>query len=314
MAQLNLHHLRLFRAVARDGTLTGAARTLNLSQSAVSTQLRTLEATLGHDLFERRGRSLVLTEAGRIALDHADTIFRTADDLTATLAQAGGARRVLRVGALSTLSRNFLIEFVRPLIGREDVEVVIRSGAQADLIRGLEALTIDIVLTNLPPARDAASPYLVRVLSEQPVSAVGFPRSFPETQSLGEVLTSEPLILPTPEAALRAAFDGVVDRLGVVPRIAAEADDMATLRLLARAGAGLAVLPPIVVRDELASGLLVERARLDGITERFLAVTLQRRFPNPLIADLFETRETNDGDAGCRNGTGDDAATGDGRF
>ena len=199
---MNLHHLRLFRAIARDGTLTGAARTLNLSQSAVSTQLRTLEATLGHDLFDRRGRGLVLTEAGRIALDHAEAIFRTADDLTATLAQSGTARRVLRVGALSTLSRNFLIGFVAPLIGRQDVELVLRSGAQADLIRGLEALSLDIVLTNLAPARDAASPYLVQALTEQPISVVGFPRDAAEPPSLADLLTSEPLILPTPESAL----------------------------------------------------------------------------------------------------------------
>lgn len=284
---MNLHHLRLFRAVARDSTLTGAARTLNLSQSAVSTQLRTLEAALGHDLFERRGRGLILTEAGRIALDHAEAIFRTADDLTATLAQSGNVRRALRVGALSTLSRNFLIGFVTPLIGRRDVELVLRSGAQSDLIRGLEALSLDIVLTNLTPARDAASPYLVQALTEQPVSIVGFPRSAVTPSSLADLLTSEPLILPTPESGLRAAFDGLVERLGIAPHIAAEADDMATLRLLARAGAGLAVLPPIVVQDELSSGVLVEHARLDGITERFLAVTLRRRFPNPLVAEVL---------------------------
>lgn len=285
---LNLHHLRLFLAVARVGTLTGAARTLNLSQSAVSSQLRTLEASLGHDLFERRGRGLVLTEAGRIAHDYAETIFRTADDLTATLAQSQVVRRVLRVGALSTLSRNFLIGFLTPLIGRQDVEVVIRSGTQANLMRGLDTLSFDVALTNLVPARDAASPYLVRALSEQPVSVVGYPASSPCPDGLSSVLTSEPLILPTPETSLRAAFDGLVERLGIVPRIAAEADDMATLRLLARSGAGLAVLPPIVVRDELASGLLVERAQLDGITERFMAVTLQRRFPNPLIAEVLD--------------------------
>ena len=284
---MNLHHLRLFRAVARDGTLTGAARTLNLSQSAVSTQLRTLEAALGHDLFERLGRGLILTEAGRIALDHAEAIFRTADDLTATLAQSGNVRRALRVGALSTLSRNFLIGFVTPLIGRQDVELVLRSGAQSDLIRGLEALSLDIVLTNLTPARDAASPYLVQALTEQPVSIVGFSRSAVTPSSLADLLTSEPLILPTPESGLRAAFDGLDERLGIAPHIAAEADDMATLRLLARAGAGLAVLPPIVVQDELSSGLLVEHARLDGITERFLAVTLRRRFPNPLVAEVL---------------------------
>ena len=289
MVQLNLHHLRLFRAVARDGTLTGAARALNLSQSAVSTQLRTLEGTLGHDLFERRGRGLVLTEAGRIALDHAEAIFRTADDLSATLSRAPSSRKVLRVGALSTLSRNFQIEFVEPFIGRHDVELVLRSGAQSDLLRGLESLTLDIVLTNMPPVRDAASPYLVQALSEQPVSLVGPPSPDPAPRPLADILSSEPLILPTPESPLRAAFDALVERLGLLPRIAAEADDMAMLRLLARAKAGLAVLPPVVVRDELAAGLLVERARLDGISERFLAVTLQRRFPNPLVAEILGT-------------------------
>ncbi|MEQ9257781.1 MAG: LysR family transcriptional regulator [Roseovarius sp.] len=287
MSHLNLHHLRLFRAVAREGTLTGAAHLLNLSQSALSTQIKTLEAALGHDLFERRGRGLVLTEAGRIALDHAETIFRTADDLAATLNPASATRRPLRVGALATLSRNFQMGFLAPLIGRADVEVVLRSGAQGDLMRALEALSLDVVLTNLVPARDAASPYLVHPLAEQPVSLIGHPRDGLEKRPLAVLLADEPLILPTPEAALRASFDALTERLGVVPRIAAEADDMAMLRLLARAGAGLAVIPPIVVRDELDAGTLVELAQFEGISEGFYAVTLQRRFPNPLVAEVL---------------------------
>ncbi len=288
MATLNLHHLRLFRAVARDGALTGAARTLNLSQSALSTQVRALEAALGHDLFERRGRGLVLTEAGRIALDHAEAIFRTADDLSATLRHVGAARRALRVGALATLSRNFQLAFLSPIIGRGDVEVVLRSGLQPDLLRALDALALDVVLTNLVPARDAASPYLVHELSEQPVSLVGSPDL--AGRPLEALLAQEPLILPTPESALRASFDALVGRLGLVPRIAAEADDMAMLRLLAREHAGVAVIPPIVVRDELASGVLCELARLEGISEGFFAITLQRRFPNPLVAEILDAR------------------------
>ena len=291
-AMLNLHHLRLFRAVARDGTLTGAARSLNLSQSALSAQVKTLEAALGHDLFERRGRGLVLTEAGRIALDHAEAIFRTADDLTATLKHTGTERRALRVGALATLSRNFQIGFLEPLIGRADVEVVLRSGSQGELLRALEALSLDIVLTNLVPARDASSRYLIHSLSEQPVSLVGVPHAKLRARETADLLGSEPLILPTPETALRASFDGLVESLGLVLKVAAEADDMAMLRLLARTGAGLAVIPPIVVRDELASGMLVEYARLDRITEGFFAVTLQRRFPNPLVAELLSVFAT----------------------
>lgn len=288
MYPINLHHLRLFRAVATDGTLTGAARRLNLSQSALSTQIKTLEAALGHDLFERRGRGLILTEAGRIALDHAEAIFRTAEDLTATLRETGRARRALRVGALATLSRNFQMQFLRPLIGREDVEVVLRSGSQAELLRGLEGLALDVVLTNLAPARDATSPWLIERLDEQPVGLIGTPaRVGARSRTLIDLITNNPLILPTPDTALRAAFDALMARLGISHAIAAEADDMAMVRLLAREDAGLAVIPPIVVKDELATGLLVEAARLDGIRESFLAVTLQRRFPNPLLAELL---------------------------
>lgn len=289
MSTLNLHHLRLFRAVAHDGTLTGAARTLNLSQSALSTQIRALETSLGQDLFERRGRRLILTEAGRIALDHAEAIFRTAEDLTATLRESGGGRRALRVGALATLSRNFQMQFLRPVIGRPDVEVVLRSGSQAELLRGLDAMALDIVLTNLAPARDAASPYLIQRIAQQPVSLIGTPeRAGHGPRSLADLLAREPLILPTPETALRVGFDALTFRLGLSPRIAAEADDMAMLRLLAREDAGLAVIPPIVVRDELAAGTLVEAAHLADMEETFLTVTLQRRFPNPLVAELLD--------------------------
>ena len=286
---LNLHHLRLFRAVALDGTLTGAAQRLNLSQSALSTQIRVLEDSLGHSLFERRGRGLVLTEAGRIALDHADAIFRAADDLTATLRETGRARRALRVGALATLSRNFQIRFLRPLIGRPDVEVVLRSGSQAELLRGLETLAFDVVLTNLTPPRDAATPWLVHRLAEQRVSLIGTPaRLGGAIKPVTDLLQHEPLILPPPETAMRAAFDALTNRLGIVPMIAAEVEDMAMLRLLARDDAGLAIIPPIVVQDELETGLLVEAARLDDITETFLAVTAQRRFPNPLLAEVLD--------------------------
>lgn len=285
---LNLHHLRLFRAVALDGTLTGAARRLNLSQSALSTQLRALEASLGHDLFERRGRGLVLTEAGHIALDHAEAIFRTADDLTATLRQTGQGRQALRVGALATLSRNFQLQFLAPVIGRADVEVVLRSGSLAELLRGLDALTLDVVLTNLAPPGDAASPWLIHHLAEQPVSLIGTPaRIGGQARPLARLLAEEPLILPTGDTALRATIDAMLARLGITPLVAAEADDMAMLRLLVREDAGLAVLPPIVVRDEIAAGLLREAARLDGISESFLAVTRRRRFGNPLLADLL---------------------------
>ena len=86
---------------------------------------------------------------------------------------------------------------------------------------------------------------------------------------------------------MKIGFDALVDRLGIRPQIIAEVEDMAMMRLLARQDVGLAVLPPIVVKDELDSGILVEADRLPGITETFYAVTMGRKFPNPLLRPLL---------------------------
>jgi LysR family transcriptional activator of nhaA len=63
-------------------------------------------------------------------------------------------------------------------------------------------------------------------------------------------------------------------------------DDMAMLRLLAREGEGLALVPPVVVRDEIASGELVVTHRVPELRETFYAITPNRRFPNPLVGEL----------------------------
>ncbi len=287
MPSLNFHYLHYFWAVAHEGNLTRAAQRLHVSQSAVSVQIQKLEHDLGHALFERRGRQLVLTEAGRIALDHADRIFAMGQELVGTLQERGRERTILRVGSMATLSRNFQLRFLRPLFGRDDVEVVLRSGPVADLLRGLEAHHLDVVLANAAPPRDAATPWVVHAIAEQPVSLVGRKRRGRRPAALREVLASEPLLLPVAETGIRAGFDALADRLGVRPRIAAEVDDMAMLRLLAREHLGLAVVPSIVVRDELDAGMLVEIARLPGLVETFYAVTLSRRFPNPLLRELL---------------------------
>jgi LysR family transcriptional activator of nhaA len=117
MGSLNYNHLRYFWAVAHDGNLTRTAQRLNLTQSALSVQIGKLEDQLGHPLFERRGRQLHLTEAGKIVLDHADAIFATGDEMLGTLRQSGANRQALRVGSLATLSRNFQMEFLRPVLG-----------------------------------------------------------------------------------------------------------------------------------------------------------------------------------------------------
>lgn len=157
---LNYNHLRYFWAVAHEGALTRAARRLNLSQSALSVQIHKLEAQVGHELFEREGRRLTLTEAGRIALDYADTVFAAGDELVATLKSQSPLKRLaLRVGAQTTLSRNFQLEFLKPLVGRADVEFILRTGPIADLLGELERHALDVVLSNHAAPGDARAPF-----------------------------------------------------------------------------------------------------------------------------------------------------------
>ncbi len=243
---------------------------------------------MGHPLFERVGRRLVLTEAGQIALDYADTVFQAGDELMSTLdGRPLASGQVLKVGALTTLSRNFQLEFLRPLIGRADVELIVRSGTTRDLLKQLEAHAIDVVLSNSAAQRDARAPFRNHLLDQQPVSLVGRPRPDKPPFRFPEDLRSEPILLPSLDSDIRVGFDRLLDLAGIRPIILAEVDDMAMLRLLAREREGVTLVPPIVVRDELDSGVLVEHCRIPQLTESFYAIIQNRRFPNQLLGDLL---------------------------
>lgn len=288
MAFLNYHHLRYFRVIAHELSLARAAEKLNLSAPALSIQLRQLEESLGHKLFDRERGGLVLTEAGRLALDYADTIGRAGEELMDVMQQRprGGGRQVLRVGAMATLSRNFQLEFLRPVLHRPEVEVIIRSGPLRELRMALQAHEVDVVLSNQPVRRDAETPWHSHLLAEQPVSLVGVPAWRKKKLGFPQDFRDVPVILPSMESNTRAAFDRLVTAADVRPRIMAEVDDMAMLRLLAREGEGLALVPPVVVRDEIEDGVLVVTHRIPQIRETFYAITPSRRFPNPLVGEL----------------------------
>ncbi len=294
MRMLNYNHLRYFWAVAHAGNLTKTAAQLNLSQSALSVQIRKLEERLGHDLFERRGRQLHLTEAGRIALDHADAIFAAGDQLLGTLSGSGGSQQTLRVGALATLSRNFQIAFLRPLLARDGIEMILRSGSPAELLGSLEAMGLDVVLLNRAPDTTVSTSFIAHKIAEQRVSLIGTPKRVGVKIPIAKLLAQQPVILPTADNIARIGFDALTDRLGVRPRVIAEVDDMAMMRLLAREDAGLAIMPPVVVRDELSQGILTEAYKLPEATEAFYAVTMPRRYPNPLLSELLEVARIDD--------------------
>lgn len=287
MARLNYHHLQYFWAVAKEGNLTRAAQRLHVTQSALSTQIRQLEEQIGQPLFERKHRAMKLTEAGRLALGYADTIFATGTELMAVLREGWSAQRqVVRIGAVATLSRNFQENFLAPLIARDDVELVLASGGLSDLLARLKVHTLDLVLSNQRVQGSGADGWRCRRIARQPVSLVGRPRPRRKVFRFPEDLAEVPLLLPGPDNDVRGAFDLMCERYGIRYRLRAEVDDMALLRLLARDGGGVALVPQVVVQDELRTGKLVEYVAVPNLYESFYAISVPRRFESPLLKEL----------------------------
>ena len=292
MSRLNFHHLRYFWAVAKEGNLTRAATQLHVSQSALSAQIKDLEAQLGQQLFHRTGRTMSLTEAGQLALAYAETIFATGNELEAVLREGRrDERQVLRIGAVATVSRNFQENFIRPVLDRPDVDLVLISGNLPELLSRLRVHSIDLILSNQRVHASAADPWRCRRIARQPVSLIGRPRSEAPFRYPDDLATY-PLLLPGRDNDIRAAFDLRCEQVGIRYRVRAEVDDMALLRLLARDSDSIALLPPVVVQDELRSGRLVEYAVVPDLYENFYGVTIQRRYEPPLVQSLLGRPDT----------------------
>ncbi len=290
MPYLNYHHLKYFRAIARQGGLTKAAEHLNVSPSSLSVQLKALEDQLGHALFLREGKSLILTDAGKIALSYAESVFKSGDDLLATMRGLGtDNRKILRVGAVSNLSRNFQLNFLSELIVREDVEIIIHSGTLSEMLSQLQNLSIDLVLSNQAAPVEIHSEWKNKLISDQTVSLIGHKQAIKSKKKFNfpQDLEGLSLVLPGRGCAIRSAVDRILGEVGIKIKILAEVDDMAMLRLIVRDSQAFTIVPPVVVIDELKTGELVEYAQIPDIKEVFYCITKEQKFPNPVLNELL---------------------------
>ena len=287
-SRLNYRHLYYFWMVAKEGHLTRVAEQMHLSQSALSMQIRQLEEQLGYALFLREGRTLKLTELGHVVLDYADNIFAMGNELIEVVAAGRGHRsQRLRVGAVATLSRNFQENFLRPVMGMEDVKLVLESGTLDELLGRLAVHKLDIVLSNRPVNADEEQAWRCRRIARQPVCLVGRPRADAKPFRFPEGLKGMKLLLPGHSSDIRTEFNMLCEAKGIAMDIFAEVDDMAMLRLLARDSGGVALVPAVVVQDELKMGLLQQYCVVPEVFENFYAITTERQFQPQVLAALL---------------------------
>jgi LysR family transcriptional activator of nhaA len=289
MRQLNFHHLHYFWVVAKEGHLTRAAKQLHVSQSALSSQIRQLQDQLGQELFTREGRSLRLTEVGHVVLEYAESIFNLGSELL-SLTESGELQQLhrLRIGSVATLSRNFQENFLRPVIGESETRLVLRSASLEELLELLSIHKIDLILSNRSVVSDTSTSWRCQQIAEQSVCIVGPPGEAAKTFRFPEDLVNAKLLLPGPSSDIRSQFDALLSQMAIEINPFAEVDDMAMLRLLARDSGGLAVVPEVVVQDELENGRLEKYWVLDTIVERFYAITAKRHFELVPLKTLLE--------------------------
>jgi len=287
--RLNFHHLYYFWSVASEGHLTRTAERLHISQSALSAQIRQLEQQLGTPLFLREGRKLHLTDMGVKVMRYAEAIFSLGNELIAATQDGEGWRgSTLRIGSVSTLSRNFVESFLQPVLASHEVKLVLEAGDLDGLLARLGSYELDVVLSNRPVIADDKHPWRCRTLARQAVYLVGPPRAAGSDFDLVRDLPEQALVLPSAKSEIRVRFDLMCEQMGIQPRIHAEVDDMAMLRLLARDSGSLALLPSIVVKDELDRGLLQLYCPVPGVEETFYGITVKKRFETQRLQRLFD--------------------------
>ena len=278
LERLNFRHLLYFWRVAKLGHLTRAATELHTSQSALSSQIRQLEDALGEALFTRTGRRLVLTDTGHLVLAYAENIFGLGQELLSRLQGRSEGIDRLRVGSVATLSRNYQENWIRALLRDPGIVLTLESGSREELLGRLMAHQLDVVLANEAVPAGPDQQLYCRLLGSQALSLVGQASQWEgQTLRFPQDLDGLELALPGPRHAARAHFDALCTSHGVRPRLRAEVDDMAMLRPIARDSGWLALLPAVVVQDELRTGLLVTVSEIAHLEERFYAITTTQR-------------------------------------
>jgi len=290
MEWLNYHHLLYFWLTAREGSLLKASAELRLAPSTVSKQIHQLEDQLGHKLFEKRGRRLVVTESGRVAFRYAEEIFGLGHELLDTLRDrpVGKPLRVT-VGVADVVPKLIaqrVLEQALQLV--EPVRLVCREDRPARLLRDLAAHELDLVLTDAPAPPESHLRVFNHPLGESEVSFYASPElSRRLRQNWPQSLHGAPVLLPAETSELRRALEQWFVREKVQPQVVGDFEDSALMAVFGARGLG-AFPAPGVLAGEVERIHHVRRVGNTPVRERLVAVTVERRIQHPAVVAICE--------------------------
>lgn len=295
MEWLNYHHLHYFWMVAREGGLAPAAQKLRLSPPTLSTQIKVLEEAFGKELFRKQGRRLVLTEEGQVAYRYADEIFALGKELTGAMRTAVGGRPArLAVGVAQSVPKLIARRLLEPLETLEPrVQIVCREEPPERLLADLAVHALDVVLTDAPTANVSNIKVYNHLLGESSLAVFGTEELAARYRSgYPRSLDGAPFLLPTDASVTRRALEAWFDQIGVRPRVMGEFDDSALLKSFAEGGLGL-FAAPVVIQAQVKRQYRVHKLGMAaGVTERFYALTGERRLRHPALVTITDAART----------------------
>ena len=250
MDWLNYHHLYYFWVTAREGSLTKASKRLRLAPSTVSAQIRSLEEAFGHELFERRGRGLHLTEAGRLATEYGDEIFSLGQELGEAMNASSPATRTgrLRVGIANILPKLVAYQLLAPVLHLDrPIRLICTEDKAEKLVADLALHHLDLVIADAPVglarevrARSHELGECGLVIMGSSELAKRYMDGFPES------LEGAPFLMQGPGTTMRGLLEVFFERRGIRPQIVAEFGESGLLKAFGQEGAGLFPIPSII--------------------------------------------------------------------
>lgn len=287
MRWLNYQHLLYFQTIATEGGIARAAEKLRLGQPTLSSQLKQLEESLGKALFERRNRKMVLTEAGKVALDYANEIFRLGDEMMEALEDKDtGNQTHLQIGALDSVPKSVILSLVMKAYQIAPCTVSILEGKGDELFRELQAHRIDLILSNYSAPANENEDVYSKSVAKLPVFVYGSSAFKNLASGFPKSLQAKPFVMPTMHSKLRHDLNHYFKTQGIQVQSVAETQDTSLQRLMAVNGIGLAPLSEVKVEEAEAKGLK-KIGRLQGVFEEVWLISAQRKHENPVAAKLM---------------------------
>ncbi len=284
---LNYHHLRLFWEVARAGSLRIAAARLHLSQPTISAQIKSLELGLDERLFDRTGRGMKLTPAGRLVMECATEIFSLGTEMVRSLHGFNSTRNLrLNVGVTESLPKHIVWRLIRPAVkAYPNLQLSCSEGRSQELLGSLAAGRLDVVVSDEPAPSSLPVKTFNHPLGESPVVFCGAPSLAEKfAQRFPSSLKDAPFLLPPSRTAWRHEIDRWMDSHRIRPRIVAEFDDAALMKTAAADGLGIAPIAAAVLDDAIHRYGLTPIGRPVRCGFSCHLITLERAMRHPAVA------------------------------